>query len=51
MKCQLCEKEVEELYNTLYSNGERLMICSHCLSCEEAKADGEYERWKEEQNE
>lgn len=48
MLCQKCEKETNALFPMLYSDGEKLMICQECQSSEDARADYEYERWREE---
>ena len=48
MICQKCEKEVDNLLPLIRDDDETLMICNACWGYEDARADYEYERQKEE---
>jgi len=48
MICELCEKEVETLFKTLYNNEDYKMLCPKCFGYETDRGDMEYERQKEE---
>jgi len=50
-ECQSCGELVEEELNAVCLGDEKLMVCNKCFGNLEYKADMEYERQKEEQDE
>jgi hypothetical protein len=48
LRCEKCEKEAPSLLPLIRDDDETIYLCPRCWGYEDARADAEYERQKEE---